>query len=277
MERRGRSRRRRGGRSEAQRADLFRLYEATVQDVDGDCALVERMFRRRYGRYPQVLREDFCGSSAMACAWVQRHPENRAFGIDLDPVPLRWAQEHHVAELDADAAARVQLLRGDVRDVETVPADVSVAFNFSYFVFKTRGELLGYFEKTRARLRREGLFVIDLYGGADSQRTMMETRDHGDYEYVWDQDLFDPITHRVVNHIHFNFKDGSGIEKAFSYDWRLWSLPELRDVLEDAGFSQVQAYWERTDRTSNEGNGVYYPAHRAKDDPAWVAYVAAFR
>jgi hypothetical protein len=277
MQRRSGSRRRRAGRSEAQRADLFRLYEAAVQDVDADCALVERMFRNRFGRDPQTLREDFCGSSAMACAWVRRHPENRAFGIDLDPVPLRWARENHVAALDPDEASRVELLRGDVRDVETLPVDVLVAFNFSYFVFKARGELLGYFEKTRARLRREGLFVIDLYGGADSQRTMMEKRDCDDFEYVWDQDLFDPITHRVVNHIHFNFRDGSGIERAFSYDWRLWSMPELRDVLLDAGFSHVQPYWERTDRKSNEGNGVYYPAHRAKDDPAWVAYVAAFR
>jgi SAM-dependent methyltransferase len=269
--------RRTGATSEAERADLFRLYEASVQDVDADCALVERMFRRRFGRTPRLLREDFCGSAAMACAWATRDPRNRAFGIDLDPVPLAWAREHHVACLDADAASRVALLRGDVRDVETDPVDVCVAFNFSYFVFKARGELQGYFEKTRARLRPQGLFVIDLYGGADSQRTMTETRDHGDYEYVWDQDLFDPITHRVVNHIHFGFRDGSRIERAFSYDWRLWSLPELRDVLHDAGFSQVQPYWERTDRALNEGNGVYYPAHRARDDPAWVAYVAAFR
>ena len=158
----------RRGRSEAHRADRYRLYEASVQDVDYDCDLVERMFRRRYGRTPHVLREDFSGSSAMACAWTERHPENVAYGIDLDPAPLAWARQHHVAHLSDHEAQRVSLLRGDVRDVETGLADVIVAFNFSYFVFKQRGELLGYFEKTpqpaaapgalRARsLRRRGL------------------------------------------------------------------------------------------------------------------------
>jgi hypothetical protein len=270
-------RRRNARRSQAERADLYRLYEASVQDVDYDCELVERMFRRRYGRMPHLLREDFCGSAAMACAWTERHPEHVAFGIDLDPTPLAWAREHHVAQLSDHESARVSLLRGDVRDVETGLADVIVAFNFSYFVFQQRGELLGYFEKTRNRLRRQGLFALDLYGGADSHRSLSETRDLGDYSYVWDQSSFDPITYRAVNHIHFEFKDGSRIRRAFTYDWRLWSLPELRDLLHDAGFSHVQPYWERTDRKTNDGTGSYYPAHRANDDPAWVAYLAAFR
>jgi len=267
----------RARQSEAQRADRYRLYESSVQDVDYDCDLVDRMFQRRYGRAPRVLREDFCGSSAMACAWTERHPENLAFGVDLDPEPLEWARQHHVAHLLDHEAARVALLRGDVRDVETGLADVIVAFNFSYFVFKQRGELLSYFEKTRNRLRRQGLFAIDLYGGADSHRTLTETRDLGEWFYVWDQALFDPIHYRALNHIHFRFRDGSRLERAFSYDWRLWTLPELRDLLHDAGFSHVQPYWERTDRKTNEGTGSYYPASRANDDPAWVAYLAAFR
>jgi hypothetical protein len=171
----------------------------------------------------------------------------------------------------------VALLDGDVREVKHEAVDVTVGFNFSYFIFRERSDLLSYFRRAYESLGPRGMFVVDLYGGADSQRTMMEKRDLDDFEYVWDQDLFDPISYRVVNHIHFNFKDGSGIDRAFSYDWRLWQLPELRDLLTDAGFSRVQAYWERTDRKTNEGNGVYYPAHRAKDDPAWVAYVAAFR
>ena len=267
----------RARQSEAQRADRYRLYESSVQDVDYDCDLVDRMFQRRYGRAPRVLREDFCGSSAMACAWTERHPENLAFGVDLDPEPLEWARQHHVAHLLDHEAARVALLRGDVRDVETGLADVIVAFNFSYFVFKQRGELLSYFEKTRNRLRRQGLFALDLYGGADSHRALSETRDLGEFKYTWDQARFDPIYYRALNHIHFEFPDGSRLERAFSYDWRLWSLPELRDLLFEAGFSRVQAYWERTDRRSNEGTGSYYPAHRANDDPAWVAYLAAFR
>jgi hypothetical protein len=264
-------RRRAGARTQAQRADRYELYEATVQDVDFDCSLVDRMFKSRYGRAPRLLREDFCGSAAMACEWVQRNAGNCAFGIDLDPEPLEWSRRHHFATLTPDEASRLALIRGDVRDVETGPVDVNVAFNFSYFVFKQRGELLGYFEKSRARLRRQGLFVIDLYGGADSHRTLTETRDLGDYDYVWDQDLFDPISYRVVNHIHF-LKDGSRWARLQPRLAAVVAAGTARPATRPA--LHVQPYWERTTTTHGQRR---LPAHRAKDDPAWVAYVAAFR
>ena len=39
--------------------------------------------------------------------------------------------------------------------------DVTVAFNFSYFVFHERKTLVEYFSRARASLGDEGLFVID--------------------------------------------------------------------------------------------------------------------
>ena len=56
----------------------------------------------------------------------------------------------------------------------------------------------------------------------------------------------------MICHIHFKFKDGSRIKKAFSYDWRLWTLPEIREVMEEAGFSNTRVYWEDEDE---EGEG----------------------
>ena len=264
-------------RTQAQRADVYRLYEESVQDPPSDVALVERIYRSHFGRAPRRLREDFCGTAAMAACWVTRDPENRAWGIDLDPEPLAWGREHHVADLTPEQAERLVLLRGDVLDTEHERVDVTVAFNFSYFVFHERAQLVGYFEKSRARLRDPGMLVLDLYGGAEAQRTQTETREYDEFDYVWDQDVFDPIHHRAVNYIHFQFPDGSEIERAFTYDWRLWTIPELRDALHEAGFAKTEAYWERTDRKTNEGNGVYYRAKRANDDPAWVSYIVALR
>lgn len=265
------------GPTEAESADLYRLYEEAVQDPPGDVALVERIYRGHFERDPRRLREDFCGTAAMACCWVRRDPKNRAWGIDLDPEPLAWSREHHVASLTKEQAERLVLLRGNVLDTEHEPVDVIAAFNFSYFVFHERTQLVGYFEKSRGRLLREGMLVLDLYGGAEAQRTQTETREYDDFDYVWDQDVFDPIQHHAVNHIHFEFEDGSRIERAFTYDWRLWTIPELIDALREAGFSTTEVYWERTDRKTNEGNGVYYRAKRAQDDPAWVSYIVALR
>lgn len=271
-------RRRRGrgrAQTQAEQVDVYDLYEAAVQDPEGDVAIIRRIFRSHYDCEPHLLREDFSGTAALCCAWVKADEGNRAFGIDLDPEPLAWARKHSFPKLTPEQAARVSLLRGDVRDVKHEAVDVTVGFNFSYFIFQERSDLLAYFRRAHESLRPQGLFLIDLYGGADSQRTLTETRDHDEFDYVWDQDIFDPIHNRAVNYIHFEFSDGSRIERAFRYDWRLWSIPELCDALHDAGFSRTEAYWERTDRKSNEGTGVYYRAKRAPDDPAWVAYIAA--
>ena len=55
--------------------------------------------------------------------------------------------------------------------------------------------------------------------------------DHGDFIYRWEQAKFDAFSHDFQCFIHFLFPDGSKIYRAFSYDWRLWMAPELRDLL----------------------------------------------
>jgi hypothetical protein len=259
----------------AKAADRYALYEQAVQDPDADVALVQRIYRKRYGRIPRLLREDFCGTAVMACRFVERHPENEAWGIDIDPVPLGWARAHHLAGLRPAQAARLHLVRGDVRAVRHRRVDVTVAFNFSYFLFRTRDELRAYFAAARRTLAEQGLFVVDCYGGADSFRTMRERRRVNGFVYVWDQHAVDPISHAVTNYIHFEFRDGSRIRRAFRYDWRLWTVPEIRELLAEAGFRRSEVYWEGTDRRTGEANGIFHPRERAPDDPAWICYIAA--
>ena len=76
-------------------------------------------------------------------------------------------------------------------------------------------------------------------------------------------------------HIHFAFPDGSRINRAFSYHWRLWTLPEIREILYEAGFRQVDVYWGGTDTKKNEGNGISTPSEVGDADPAWVCYIVA--
>ena len=269
-------RRRRGNsRSpQARRADKYDLYQRSVQEPEADLQLVSRIFRSHYAQWPRLLREDFCGTAHMACHWVQRHAENRAWGIDLDPLPLEWGRRHNLARLRADQAARVKLIEGDVRSIGHQKVDITVAFNFSYFVFLTRAELQHYFEKARATLKDRGMLVLDAYGGADAQRTCEEERSLPGFKYVWDQHVFDPINHAARNYIHFEFPDGSRLRRAFTYDWRLWTLPEIRELLTEAGFAEVETYWEGTDSETGEGNNIFTRRKSAQDDPAWVAYIA---
>ena len=261
----------------AQRADRYRLYQQAVQDPEGDVVRVRRMFERAYGRSPHSLREDFCGTAAFATAWVAAHRRNRAFGVDIDPEPLAWGRRHNVSRLRPDQAQRLVLVQGDVRTAQTPRVDVLVAFNFSFYLFKSRAELVAYFRRSRARLRERGIFVIDAYGGPEAMERRTERRRVGGFTYVWDQHRFDPITHDATCYIHFAFRDGSTIRRAFAYHWRLWTVAELRDALAEAGFSRTTVYWEGTEAETNEPNGIFRPRTRADEDPAWVAYLVAER
>ena len=66
------------------------------------------------------------------------------------------------------------------------------------------------------------------------------------------------------------------MQKAFTYVWRLWTLPELRELLAEAGFSRSTVYWEDAD-DDGEGTGVFRPKAHAEQEQAWVAYIVAER
>jgi hypothetical protein len=262
-------------RTQAQRADKYVCYQRSVQEPSIDVLFAERVFRKIRGRAAKSLREDFAGTSAFSCAWVERHRENTAFAVDLDPEPLDWGRRHNVAKLTPDQQARIKLCEGDVRDVGHEPVDITVAYNFSYFLVPTRGEMLDYFRAARATLVRDGLLFLDAYGGGQAMESLTEETEHDDFTYVWEQRSFDPIHHWGENHIHFSFPDGSMLRRAFSYSWRVWTLPEIRELLDEAGFSESHVYWEGTDRRTGEGNDVFTRREKADGDPAWVAHIVA--
>ena len=56
-------------------------------------------------------------------------------------------------------------------------------------------------------------------------------------------------------HLHFNFPDGSRLEKAFTYEWRLWELDEVKAVLTEAGFAKVVVYFEELGDEEDEEDG----------------------
>lgn len=257
------------------RADRHRLYERSVQDVVTEVGLLKEFFYRARHRQARSLREDFSGTANLACAWVKSNPYHRAVAVDNDPEVLEWGRRHHFDRLKPGQQKRVQLVRADVRHGPRGPFDLVVALNFSYWLFRDRSTLRDYFSTVRRALGRDGLLIIDAYGGADARRLVRERRDMGPFTYIWDQADFDPITGNISCHIHFKFRDGSRINRAFSYEWRLWTLPELRELLSEAGFARSRVLWQGTDEQSGEGNGDYHVVERGDADPAWIAYIEA--
>ena len=261
-------------RTMADRADIHELYEQSVQDVEMECEFLQETFTRLRGRTAHLFREDFCGTASASCQWVRQGKDFQAIGVDIDPNPLDWGRRNRVARLPAEDQARVRLLQADVMTAETPPVDLIAALNFSYFIFRTRDRMRAYFRQSYEALKDDGILFLDMFGGPEAQEETKEKTKHKKFAYVWHQAEFHPVTHYVRCHIDFRFADGSKIKKAFTYEWRLWTAPELRELLLEAGFSKATVYWEGEDE-DGEGNGEFTPDEKGVADYAWIAYVVA--
>jgi len=266
----------RKARLTARTADKYVLYTDAVQSPEAEVTFFEHLYNKLNGRPPVRVREDFCGTAAICCQWAHVGENNIATGIDLDPEPLEWSKNHYIALLPRETARRVRLRQADVLRVRSRKQDVVLALNFSYCVFKERATMLKYFRRVRGALADGGVFILDIYGGPEGQRLVEEHTTFKGYTYIWDQARYNPITAEALNHIHFHFRDGSRMRKAFTYDWRLWTIPELMDLLEEAGFQQARCYWENTNK-DGEGTGVYRYRRVADADEAWIAYVVGIK
>ncbi|MFW5887649.1 MAG: class I SAM-dependent methyltransferase [Bacteriovoracia bacterium] len=251
----------------------YKLYEASVQNPEFEIEFLVKNFRRFFHKNPEILREDFCGTGMVCCEWVKQGQQFRAVGIDLDPEPIAYGKKHHLSKLNPEQQDRVIYDQRNVLDAEHYKADVIVAFNFSYLIFKKRQELIKYFRSVRKSLNPEGVFFIDILGGPECQTLVEEETEHDNFSYYWDCDKFNPITNECIFHIHFQ-KNGKKHKNVFTYDWRMWSIPELREALEEAGFSKTHCYWEGEDGEGG-GNGEFYITNEAENCESWVTYIAA--
>lgn len=261
-------------------ADRFRLYELSVQSAAPEAIFIESAFYRLRGRHAVLLREDFCGTAQLCCEWVRRGRGHQAIGVDLDPEVLSWGLTHNLRGLDGAQRQRIELIRADVLEVRTPPQDIILALNFSYWLLKERAQLKEYFSRVHDSLVEDGVLFLDAYGGHNAFRILKERRpvdgDFGPFTYVWEQADYDPVSGRLICHIHFELPDGSCLERAFSYDWRLWTVPEVRDLLYEVGFRQVQVFWQGWDN-QGEPDGNFEPVARGDPDANWICYLAAVR
>ncbi len=260
--------------SMAEQADPHLLYQESVQCVEAEIDFIEATFKQLRNRRARTLREDFCGTGNTSCEWVRRRKSNVAVGVDLDGKVLAWGRKHNRKAL-GKAASRLTLLRGNVMNVECDPVDVMLAMNFSYWVFKDRKRLRRYFSRARDALVNDGVLFLDFYGGYDSGKELKEKTKKDGFTYIWHQAHFNPVNADMQCHIHFKFPDGSKLRKAFSYCWRLWTLPEITELLEEAGFRKATVYWQGWDEELEEATGEFTPVTRGDADPSWICYITA--
>jgi SAM-dependent methyltransferase len=288
----------RKGPRTADTTDRHLLYQRAVQCVEAEIDFVDETFTAIRGREARLLREDFCGTFNTSCEWVRRRRTNIAVGIDIDAATLDWGREHNLSRMSKEQRSRLHPCHGNVLSPPLEarlhgPEDVILAMNFSFWCFKKRATMLEYFRAAYRSLLPDGVFFLDFYGGSDALKEMRERRKiararkgdegwlpmsagpsvyNGPFTYIWEQEKYNPITGDLRCHIHFKFPDGSVMRRAFSYDWRLWSLPEIREVLIDAGFARTTVYWEGDDGKGG-GDGNFTATEEGDAGASHICYV----
>jgi len=255
--------------------DKYALYTEAVQQPRRDVIFLRDTFRELTGREPRVLREDFCGTFRICCEWVKLDPKYAAHGLDLDPEPVAYGRGSYLSRLSPTQRRRVDIQLKSVLDRDIPMADLAVGLNFSYFIFKKRAELLEYLENACRALRGDGFLILDCFGGSQCQGPIEDTTDLGDFIYYWEQEDFDPVTNSAVFQIHFRPKGRRKSKKVFTYDWRLWTIPEIRELMREAGFRDTCVYWEGTE--GEEGNGIFTRTELGESCESWIAYIIGMK
>lgn len=110
-----------------------------------------------------------------------------------------------------------------------------------------RTHLLRYLRHVAAALdqARGGIFVADLLGGPAAERDLTLPRHNSTtgLGYTWLQSGFDPVTRRMTGTIRLREMDGREARRYnFHYDWRMWTVPDVRELLRQAGFSTTYVW-----------------------------------
>ncbi|MCB0359933.1 MAG: class I SAM-dependent methyltransferase [Bdellovibrionales bacterium] len=265
----------------------YQLYEASVQDPDSMVAVLEQIYREAIGGSATTLREDFCGTFWNSVTWVRAGADRRAIGLDISEEPIAYGHAHHAATLSANERRRLDIRQANVLQATTPKVDIISASNFSFYVFKERQTLVRYFKSCHRSLGSNGVLVLEMVGGpgfvdTPSRETRTIKHERGPHKgskwftYTWDQRKFNPVNRNGLYSIHFRMADGTSYRQAFTYDWRIWTMPEVRDCLAEAGFSDTAAYWETTDE-DGDLTGTWERAETADNDHTWIGYAVGIK
>lgn len=253
--------------------DKYEYYSKAVQSPENDVVFFNDYYKKVRGHEATTLREDFCGGFLICCEWAKLSPEKKSIGLDLDQEPIEYGFKNYHSKLTPDQQKRIQILEKDVLVPDLPKADIVAALNFSYFIFKQRETLKTYIKNVYDSLNPSGMFLMDIFGGPATLQANEEEVEHDDFSYFWDQDYFNPITYDSKFYIHFKLNgEAKRREKVFTYDWRMWSITEIQDLMHEVGFKDVTILWEGSDE-DGEGDGNFTPSKEGDSSESWIAYV----
>ena len=254
--------------------DKYWHYRHSVQSPEMDVRFLQRCYRQLKKQTAFIFREDFCSTFALSCEWVKMGRNYKAICVDIDKEPLEYGKKKYLPILKPHQSQRIQIVQSNVLKTNLPKANIIGVFNFSYFIFKERKTLKRYFSNCLKCLKSKGIFVLDCFGGSGCYESNEEEEKHKDFTYFWDQENFDPISHNAMFRIHYKRRGEKKRKNVFSYDWRMWGIPEIRDLLDEVGFRKSHVYWEGNNK-HGEGNGKFRRSTKGEECESWIAYIIA--
>lgn len=255
--------------------DKYFYYTQSVQSTDSDIVFFNKIYKELNNSVAFSLREDFCGTFSLCCEWVKSGPKKISCGVDLSSKPTEYGKKYYLPQLSQSEKNNLRVCNEDVLIKDNFGRfDLVVAQNFSYCIFKARKTLLNYFIASKNRLNKNGLLIMDCFGGEQCHSPNEEETEYEGFSYFWDQDSFDPTNNHAQFYIHFKVDGEKKRKKVFEYDWRLWAPAELKELLLEAGFKDVFIYWEKDDNDGG-GSGDFYITAGEENCEAWIAYLVA--
>jgi len=250
-----------------QNVSKFDLYQISVQNVKIEVEFFRKCYRMLYNKVATKFREDFCSTALLSCEWVKNNVMNTAVGLDIDPEALAWGLEHNVNNLTS-GSDRIRLLDHNVLTPydQKEKFEIICSLNYSHFLLTKRRDLLTYFSNVYKSLDPKGIFILDFYGGSHIYEDHKYAKEKSQHFYQFSGKQMNILNNQ--SKCSLNYKVNKKFIPHFSFDFRIYSIIEMREALEEAGFKKFKLHIkeinedeedEYTEYEEIEIDGEYYP------------------
>jgi hypothetical protein len=235
------------------------LYQNYVQNTKKEVEFFRKIYRLIYNKVPYSFREDFCGTGLLANEWVKNSVENIAVGIDIDQEALDYGINNHTT------TDRVKLLNLNVLTEydQNQKFDIICSLNYSHFLLTKRAEIKKYYENVFKNITK-GIYIIDLFGGSHIYAD--HSYEKGD-NYKFNGKAINIVNNQTECSLNFKIKKNK-FKPLFNFMFRVYSIIELRELLEEVGFKKFKIYLKEINDDDDDDytefeevdvNSEYYP------------------
>ncbi len=245
-------------------ADSYDLLYSS-KDYDGECDLLERLFKQHANGPVNSLLDLGCGTGNHAIRLVKRGYE--VTGVDYSGEMLEHAKRKAASE---SLNGRLNLHRADIRTVSLDREFDAVLIMFAVLGYQLQnGDVLSALKSARKHLKTGGMLIFDFwYGPAvlrqrPSQRLKVIPTDGGSILRAATGEL-DVINNSCTVGFHLWRMEREKVvsESEESHSLRYFFAPELNMFLQNSGFDPIRM-------------GAFPDFDREPDETTWNAMAVA--